>query len=166
MTMRSFLFLLLVAAPVGLAGCQNCEPSDNPTVLLGTGQGDRFDVYADGEAVTLGPAPQGGFGVPVLIGTTGLATGLDNGADATLDIYIGGALSGSFFSEGLSLVCESNIEGGRIHGQVVGLDEDSYSTNDQLLGLDGTEVELRVTVVDTEGNEGLGSQIVTIEYGG
>ncbi|MCP4868532.1 MAG: hypothetical protein GY898_07415 [Proteobacteria bacterium] len=164
--MRRLLLLLAAALPLLLAGCKNCEPASSPSVQLGTGQGDRFDVYTDGQEVGLQPAPQGGFGVPVLIGTTGLQTELSNTADATLDVYIGGSPEGTFFSEGLQLVCESDSEGGRIHGQVVGLDKDKYVTNDDLLALDGTEVELQVTVVDVEGNEGAGTQVVTIVYGG
>jgi len=164
--MNQSLLLLLLASALGLAGCQNCEPSANPEVTLGEGQGDRFDVYQEGDLVGLQPAPQGGFGVPVLIGTSGLQTELDNTADATLDVFIGGELEGTFFSTGLQLVCESDAEGGRIHGQVVGLDKNKYVTNDDLLALDGTEVELRVTVVDTEGNTGIGTHTVTIDYGG
>ncbi len=158
--------LLTLAAALLLPACNHCEPSDNPTVTLGRGQGDLFEIYEENEPVGLEPAPQGGFGVPVIIGTTGLQTELANSADATLDVYIDGSEEGTFLSTGLQLVCQSDSEGGRIHGQVVGLDPDTYVTNDDLLELNGTVVELRVTVTDTDGTEATGSQNVTIDYGG
>ncbi len=164
--MRATLSLLIVLN-VALAGCADlCEPADEPTVFLGQGVGGEVEEFTDGQAVALTPAPQGGFGVQVVISTAGLRTEEQNSAQAVLDVFKDDAQEGTFLSEGLQLFCASPDDGGRIDGQVVGFDPAVYSTNDDLLALDGSEVELRVTVTDTDGNEAVGTSLVTIDVGG
>ena len=142
------LLLCLLLAP----GCTDlCATADAPTLQLGSGVGGAFAPYTEGQVVTLDVAPQGGFGVTTLIATTGLQAGDAELADAQLDVHIGGALEGTFLAEDTRLLCSDPGEGGRMSGVVVGFDPATYSTNDDLLALDGQTVTLDVSVTDSSG---------------
>lgn len=165
----ALLPVALLASPS--MGCDgNPEPADpcrsgsDPEVLLGKGVGGAFTPYEDGEAVGLSVAPQGGFGVTVVIKTDALAAGEGAIADILMDVEVDGVNDGSFLLEGAALLCAAG-EGGRYDGAVVGFDPDKYSTNDDLLGLDGQRVELVVTVTDTEGLSATARQAVTLNVG-
>lgn len=159
------LFLMLCA--LALPACADlCEPADSPAAFLGQGVGGEVEEFTDGQSVALTPAPQGGFGVQVVISTAGLQTEERNTAQAVLDVYRDDTIEGTFDSQGLQLFCAGPANGGRIDGQVVGFDPQVYSTNDDLLDLDGSEVELRVTVTDTDGSTAVGTSLVTINVGG
>ena len=55
---------------------------------------------------------------------------------------------------------------GLLWGVVVGFDPEIYSSNDDLLSLDGEVVDLVVTATDTTGNSATGTTPVTINVGG
>ena len=62
-----------------------CESGGAPAeVFLGRGVGGAFDYLEDGAVLGLSAAPQGGFGVSVLVGTRGLAAGDDQVVSAAL----------------------------------------------------------------------------------
>jgi len=158
----SFLLLCLLLTP----GCTDlCASGDSPTLELGSGVGGAFEPYVDGQVVTLDVAPQGGFGVTTLIATTGLLAGDSELAAAQLDVRIGGNLEGSFLAEDTRLLCADPAEGGRMSGVVVGFDPAVYSTNDDLLDLDGQTVLLDVTVTDSAGNTANAQRDVVVSVG-
>lgn len=138
-----------------------CSPSDAPVVVLGQGVGGAFEPFADGEEVPLAVAPQGGFGVAVVVQTEGLLAGDETTATVRLAVEIEGSSAGEFELED-PLLCQADGSGGRIFGQVVGLDPDVYSTNDDLVALHGQAAVLDVTITDEEGNVGEARQMVTI----
>lgn len=158
-----------------MSGCEDspqpaadpCAPSNDPVVRIGQGVGGAFAPFEDGEEVSLAVAPQGGFGVSVVIRTEGLAAGDDALADVQLDVLIDGETEGAFTLTDAALLCVDGEDGGGlISGAVVGFDPDRYSTNDELVGLDGREAVLDVTVMD--GGMAMASvqQTVTIAVGG
>lgn len=166
---RALLPLLLVSLSLSL-GCESdpppdpCRSASDAEVVLGKGVGGAFTPYEDGEAVGLDVAPQGGFGVTVVIKTDALLAGDEQTADILMDVEIDGTNDGSFLLEGAALLCESG-EGGRFDGAVVGFDPDKYSTFDDLLGLDGQLVDLVVTITDAEGQSATARQPVTLNVG-
>lgn len=151
-------------------GCEEDDPPDpclsggDPLVVLGKGVGGAFTPYEDGEAVGLSVAPQGGFGVTVVIKTEGLLASDASVADILMDVEVDGVNDGTFLLQGAALLCEEGV-GGRFDGAVVGFDPDKYSTNDDLLSLDGRQVELVVTVTDIEGQSATARQPVTLNVG-
>mgnify|MGYP000480294305 CR=1 FL=1 len=120
-------------------------------ILLGDGVGGAFAEFEDGQEVGLSVAPQGGFGVAVLVRTDGLAASVDSKADVRLAVEMDGDLVGDFLLEDAALLCQD--EGGLISGVVVGFDPDVFSSNDDLVALDGEEVILDVTVTGANGDE-------------
>lgn len=135
-----------------------CEPEPDPdpcaaegeaVVTLGSGVGGEFEPLGPEQEVSLETAPQGGFGVATVIRTTGMRAGEDATANAVLIVEIDGEEAGYFELQNAPLQCTDGL-GGQIFGQVVGLDPDQYSTNDDLLVLDGKVVDLVVTVTTDE----------------
>jgi hypothetical protein len=166
---------LLLAAALAVVACgpddgppedSLCIANDAPTATLGKGVGSAFIPYEDNEEVGIQPASQGGFGVPVLVRTTGLVAGSASVADVQLNVEDSGALVGEFLQENTGLSCRGDDVGGEVRGVVVGFDPGVYSTNDDLLVLDGTSVDLVVTVTDEEGNSATVRKPVTIRVGG
>lgn len=144
-----------------------CVASSDPVVELGQGIGGAFAPFAEGEGVSLAVAPQGGFGVSVVIRTEGLDAGDDALADVQLDVEIDGQTEGSFLLTGAALLCQSDPDGGGIiSGAVVGFDPARYATNDDLVSLDGREAVLNVTVIDEGQTMASVQQTVTIMVGG
>ncbi len=167
---RTYTPLASVVFPLAcllLAGCppSPCATSDSPLVQLGSGVGGAFSAYEDGQNVTLDIAPQGGFGVTTVILTHGLNADEEELADVQLDVEIDGVESGSFLAENNRLQCRSDGEGGQISGVVVGFDPEVYQSNDDLLSLNGQEVDLDVTVFDSQGNVANVLQRVTVVVG-
>jgi len=158
---------LFFAALWFLPGCAPgpCVPSDEPGIQLGSGVGGAFAPYSAGEQVQLDIAPQGGFGVTTVILTDGLNADDAELADVQLDVVIDGVPSGSFLAENNRLQCRSDGEGGQISGVVVGFDPQVYSSNDDLLSLNGQAVDLDVTVIDSLGNQASVVQTVTVMVG-
>jgi hypothetical protein len=164
---------LLRAVALGalaLAGCDD-EPGTDPcthdlkrALLIGAGVGGAFVQFVDGQDVALRPAPQGGFGVDIVVTTVGLNAGLGKEAALLLETLIDGEEVGVFENGAQPLDCAD--EGGRINAIVVGFDPNRYSSNDDLLSLEGERVELRVTVTDDSGRTVTNSQFVTIRVGG
>ncbi len=159
--------LLLSGCPDDPEDADPCAPSGSPTVMLGQGVGGAFAPFADGEAVSLAVAPQGGFGVSVVIRTEGLSAGDDAHADVQLDVEIDGVTEGSFLLTDAALLClDTDGGGGLVSGAVVGFDPDRYGTNDDLVSLDGREAVLNVTVIDNGMAMASVQQTVTIQVGG
>lgn len=159
--------LLLSGCPDDPVDADPCAPSERPTVMLGQGVGGAFAPFADGEAVSLAVAPQGGFGVSVVIRTEGLSAGDDALADVQLDVEIDGVTEGSFLLTDAALLClDTDGGGGLVSGAVVGFDPDRYGTNDDLVALDGREAVLSVTVIDDGMAMASVQQAVTIRVGG
>jgi len=168
MNRRFFLpalcFFLLA---LGLAACDDaCSPGSDASIELGQGVGGAFIPLEDEQLVGLEAAPQGGFGVKTLIATYGLNAGDEAIASVQLDVLIEDTLAGSFLLDQTSLLCRGAIEGGLVSDVVVGFDQDTYSTPDDLLLLDQQLVELDVTVIDSEGNSGSTLHSVVINAGG
>jgi hypothetical protein len=165
-----FMFAALVISGCGPDDGQTedslCGTDVAPTATLGKGVGSAFIPYEDNEEVGIQPASQGGFGVPVLVRTTGLVAGESSVADVQLNVEDSGTLVGDFLQENTGLSCRGDDVGGEVRGVVVGFDPEVYSTNDELLILDGTTVELVVTVTDDEGNSASVRKPVTIRVGG
>ncbi len=158
------MLLLIITACTGPAADTGADcGSGDPALVIGSGVGDVFTPYEDGAVVGLSVAPQGGFGVAVRASTTGLVT--DDVVDVLLETRIDGALVGSFLNEQVTLYCQDDGSG-LLWGVVVGFDPAVYATNDDLLALDGQEVELVVTAMDTAGAAATGTAAVIIDVGG
>lgn len=165
--MRLFVPIALFAALPLLTGCDQglCSPSDEPTIALGNGVGGAFEAYEEEQQVQLESAPQGGSGVRVNIETHGLFASDDALSATQLDVLIDGVVEGSFLQENTRLLCAGADIGGRIDGTVAGFDKDKYSSDDELLALNGQVVTLDITVTDEDGNSGSTQQDVTVVYG-
>jgi hypothetical protein len=155
----------LVVAGFGCAP-DPCSGQDDPVVRLGQGVGGAFEELEDEQEVSLAVAPQGGFGVAVVMETAGLSAGDEEIADVELNTEIDGELTGTFLLEDAPLLCKSDGTGGTISGVVVGFDPDVYRSNDDLLALDGEVVDLVVTVTDGEGRSTVATKPVTTRVGG
>ncbi len=166
------LSLLLLTA---LIGCSSAAPDDSgenidalcngagsASVALGTGAGGAFDELMTGDVAVLVGAPQGGWGIKVRGKTTGLAEGT---VSIALDTKLDGVLSASHTNEAVNLFCQADGTG-LFTDQVVGLDPVLYETNEDLLPLNGTDLELVVTVTDSAGTTQSGSVMVEMEVGG
>lgn len=143
-----------------------CASAEAPSAVLGQGVGGAFIPYEDLEEVGLAVAPQGGFGVTVIVRTTGLLAGEGLTADIQLNVEAGGQLAGEFLQENTALTCRDQVIGGEVRGVVVGFDPDVYKTNDDLIALDGMEVDLVVTVTDSDGGSATVRKPLTIRVGG
>ena len=169
--MRRTLFLLLLLAACSSDGPSSdsgtttvavCDGTGASSVLLGTGAGGAFDELQAGEVAILQKAPQGGWGIKVRGRTTGLAEGT---VSVTLETKLDGVLSASFTNDAVNLFCQDDGTG-LFTDQVVGLDAAQYSSNDDLLPLNGSDVELVVTVTDGNGTSQSGSVVIEMEVGG
>jgi len=139
-----------------------CAGEGASSVALGTGAGEEFIPFADGDVVGMVSAPQGGFGVDVRASTTGLVA--DDAVRVLLETVIDGEVNGSFLNESVQLYCQDDGSG-LLWGVVVGFDSSKYKTNDDLLELDGQVVDLVVTVTDVVGNSESGVSTVEIAVG-
>ncbi len=154
-----------------LVGCDSTEdPPDpcthdfEPAIEIGFGVGGAFGRFEEDQEVGLVSAPQGGFGVDVLVRTEGLAAGDDALVTLLLETVLDGEVVGAFENPSQALTCTE--EGGLVFGVVVGFDSTDYKNNDDLLRLDGQRVGLRVTVTDADGKRADGVQMVVIRAGG
>lgn len=165
--MRHWSLLLLLV----IAGCDSAEPDPDPctddfeaAIEIGHGVSGAFERFEPDQEVDLVSAPQGGFGVQVRVRTEGLEAGETALVTLLLETVIEGEVVGSFENPDQALTCTDT--GGLVFGVVVGFDSDTYRTNDDLLGLDGQRVDLRVTVTDRVGTSVQGVQPVVIRAGG
>ena len=141
-----------------------CAPHDAPTAAIGRGAGGAFLELADGEDVPLSVAPQGGFGVSVVIRTDGLRAEDYSFVTATQRVMLGDELIGEFTLYQQPLLCAD--DGGRLAGVVVGFDPSRYGSNDALVALDGALVDLELDITDDEGGVAEARKPVTIRVGG
>lgn len=144
-----------------------CDPGSDPEIFFGAGVGGAFELLEPGAEVTLVSAPQGGFGVSVLVGTRGLQAAAGERVTAELVSSSDSVPeAGSTFALNATLDCKADAVGGAhgvIYGVVVGFS--SSLSNDQLLTLHGTEAELSVSITDALGNAAAGTQAVTLIVG-
>ena len=140
----------------------SCKGNGPKNVTIGQGSGSAFYPLESGAAVGLDMAPQGGFGVSVRAETTGLKA--DDLVDVNLITEIAGEQTGEFLNEGVQLYCQESGNG-LLWGVVVGFDPDVFATNDDLLELNGEEVELILEITDSRGETAVGQIAVKIETG-
>jgi hypothetical protein len=150
----------------GSGGPDLCEDLAPATATLGQGVGGAFIPYEDLQEVGLAVAPQGGFGVTVIIRTAGLVAADGLSADVQLNVEDQGQTVGEFLQENTSLSCRGQDVGGEVRGVVVGFDPEVYKETDDLIALDGQVVDLVVTVTASNGKSATVRQPVTIRVGG
>jgi len=124
-----------------------CEGQGPKDVQIGTGAGSQFTPLKNGDVATLEVAPQGGFGVAIRASTLGLRA--DDVVELRLDTELDGTLSDSFTND-VQLFCQDDGSG-LLTNVVVGLDREVYKTLDDLIPLDGRDVDLIVFVTDGRG---------------
>jgi hypothetical protein len=138
---------------------------DSPTAVIGYGVGSSFEPYEDGAQVALTAAPQGGWGVPVRVWTTGLAADTDGEPKAPmmvlLETRLDGVMSAKFLNEESVAFCQGPDEA-LVWDLVVGFDAQAYKAVDDLILLHGAEAELVVEATDTAGLKASDSVFVEI----
>ena len=165
----SFFVLQLACADKGNdSGSALCPVTGEPSLTIGYGVGDQFTAYESGAEVGLESAPQGGWGVGVRARTTGISSAAGDTPHASsailLNTYLGGEEAGSFLNETVEVYCQDDGTG-LVWGVVVGFDPEIYDTNEDLLSLNGEEVELLVEATDSEGRVATGTVDVIITVG-
>jgi hypothetical protein len=152
----------------GLSVEDLCRGEGASSLEVGYGSGAEFWAYETGAEVGLAPAPQGGSGVWVRAKTQGVQTAKGDVPHATsavlLETYIDGVLAGSFLNETVEIYCQEDGSG-LLWDVAVGFDPLVYATNDDLIGLNGQEVELFVQATDASGRVSAGSVDVVIAVG-
>ena len=139
-----------------------CNGGGTKSVTIGQGSGSAFYPIETGAGVGLDIAPQGGFGVSVRAETTGLKA--DDLVDVNLITEIAGEQTGEFLNEGVQLYCQESGHG-LLWGVVVGFDPEVFATNDDLLELNGEEVDLILEITDSRSKTATGRITVKIETG-
>ena len=145
----------------GLTVEELCEGQGPQEVRIGTGAGSQFTPLNDGDVATLEVAPQGGFGVAIRASTSGMRA--DEVIQVRLDTELDGALSDSFTND-VQLFCQDDGTG-LLTNVVVGLDREIYKTLDDLIPLNGQDVDLIVAVTDSRGESVEGRVTVEIQVG-
>ena len=141
-----------------------CRGEGEPEAFLGRGVGGAFEPLAEGASIGLSVAPQGGFGVSVLIGTRGLQAGPSEIVSAELTA-VSEAVEGSeaTFVLEAALQCQTEGDHGVVYGVVVGFS--SSLSNDDLLAMNGADAYLTVSVADALGRSAEVTQTVTLVVG-
>ena len=139
-----------------------CDEDEDATLTLGHGSGETFVPFVGDEVVGLDAAPQGGVGVTIRAKTTGLST--EEPIELQMDVYLDTDLAGSFTIESIVLYCQEDGTG-LVWGAVVGFDPDEYSSNDDLLALNGQTGSLEVTATDQHGTTAVGTADVILQVG-
>ncbi len=161
----SLVLLVLFGCDDDPAPPDPCTHDFETSIAIGHGVGGGFERFTDDQEVGLISAPQGGFGVDVRVRTEGLNASDETLVALLLETLIDDQVVGRFENPSQLLTCTDT--GGLVVGIVVGFDSDDYSTNDDLLRLDGQRVGLRVTVTELDGSrQVLGVQPVIISAGG
>lgn len=143
----------------------SCRSGSPSTIEIGRGVGGAFEALSLEADVELTAAPQGGFGVAVVLRTQRLAASEGDVLRLSLDLEISGTVAGHFELRRPAL-CNSDGSGALVNGIVVGLDPARYGSNDALLALDDAVVSLVVTATDSSGNTATVRQQVTLQVGG
>ena len=145
-----------------------CAGEGEPSMEIGYGTGSEFWPFEPGAEVGLAPAPQGGYGVWVRARTSGIQAAQGDTPHSTsavlLETYIGGELAGSFLNETVEVYCQEDGSG-LLWDVAVGFDPETYATNDDLLALNGQEVQLFVEATDTRGQIISGAVDVIVAVG-
>jgi hypothetical protein len=152
----------------GLSPEERCGGQGTPSLEVGYGSGAEFWAYEAGAEVGLAPAPQGGFGVWVRAKTLGILAAEGDVPHATtavlLETLIDGVVVGSFLNETVEVYCQADGTG-LLWDVAVGFDQEDYATNDDLIALDGQDVQLFVEATDGNGNSASGTVDVVIAVG-
>jgi hypothetical protein len=127
-----------------------CVAERSPSLSIGQGSDDDFIELTDSDEVGLSGAPGGGIGVAVRARTTGLVA--DEWVDVLMVTRIDGEEVGSYLAENTYLHCHDDGMG-LMWDLLVRFDPNIFSTNKDLMGLDGEEVDLGVTAYDVAGSE-------------
>lgn len=162
MVMHRFGLVLGLAALATLSACDGgsdgesegvanlCNSESNPLVELGEGVGGAYEAYQADQTVALSVAPQGGFGVSVVIRTEGLVASEESMLGIQLNVELDGELAGEFDTSE-PFRCGTDGRGGRVFGTVVGFYPDRFGSSDDLVALSGKVATLDVTVTDSSG---------------
>jgi hypothetical protein len=159
-----FLALVLSALP----GCpaDTCTPADVTTMIVGYGEGAAFEAYTEGQVVVVQSAPQGGYGFPIKVRTTGLQAGSDTNVVITMQPFLEGEEKGSW-DQATPLTCGDDGQGGFTPGALaVGFDQTEFELIDDFFDLEGQDIDLHVSIVDEGGNTATTVHTVTLSTGG
>lgn len=148
----------LTACPAGPV--DPCAAADDSFIVLGDASSGGFSAFEDGQTIGVVAAPQGGFGVPLLVRTHGLTAASGAKADVRLVVEFEGERVGDFVLAGAALLCRE--QGGLIAGVVAGFDPEEFTSSEDLDVLDGEQVILDVSVTGSTGREASVRQPVTI----
>lgn len=152
----------------GLSPADRCGEQAALSLEIGQGTGAEFWPYASGAEVGLAPAPQGGFGVWIRAKTSGILAAVGDVPHATtavlLETLIDGVVVGSFLNETVEVYCQPDGMG-LLWDVAVGFDPEDYATNDDLIALNGQEVQLLVEATDATGLTASGTVDVVIAVG-
>jgi len=140
-----------------------CESSDMPSAVLGNGVGGAFAAFSDNAEVSLSVAPQGGFGVSVIVRTVGLAAGATSQLGSVqLNVEDQGVVIGEFLQENQPIACRGIVAGGEVRNVVVGFDPETYNSPEEIATLNNRIFTLAVTVKDAVGGSAVVRTPVTI----
>ncbi len=134
-----------------------------PTATIGYGAAEEFTAYEAGDSVGLVVAPQGGFGISVRLWTTALQC--DAPVEVLMETWLGDERTGTFTNPSVQLYCQGGSKA-MLWGIVVGFDPEVYSTNEDLLDLDGETIRLEITATDSEGTAATGEVDIVVDVGG
>ncbi len=145
----------------GAAACEDpaeeedpCAGADTTSAVLGNGVGGAFAAFANNTEVALSVAPQGGFGVSVIVRTDGLRAGSTDLGSVQLNVEDeAGVVIGQFLQENQPIACRGSDIGGEVRNVVVGFDPNDYKTPEELATLHNKIVTLAVTVTDPDGRQ-------------
>ncbi len=133
------LLLSLIACSGSPAGSGGCDPSDEPTVTIGTGESE-YEPHESGDTAELVRGPQGGVHITLAVETTGFA--IEEDLNASFEGEIDGVLVGQSFPF-VFLRCNQAEDTQQAWGLRLIYDDDPENLDDQL-----TDVSVELTDAD------------------
>ncbi|MCB9793263.1 MAG: hypothetical protein H6741_11095 [Alphaproteobacteria bacterium] len=136
-----------------------CAGEGPASLELGSGTGEVFDPFVDGQEVYISIAPQGGFGVTVRARSFGLI------ADAPVSLFLSssheGESTGTFEWGEIPLYCMDDGSG-LLWGAVIPFAPELFPTEEDLEALDGELVTLEAEATDLSGEVVVGRSEVVV----